>query len=148
MTETSVLEETRAPNYSKYHPRWYRPRVSVYWWLGQWRYLRFVLRELSSVFVAIAVIMTLLQLRALRAGPDAYVHLQQQLRTPLVVFVSTISLFFVLFHTITWFNLTPRAMPVKLQGKLLPEWMVAAPNYALWIVLSVTIAVLILRGRS
>src|SRR5215467_9876422 len=56
--------------YTEFHPRWYRPRVSVYWWLGEWQYLRFILRELSSVFVAAFVIVTLLGLRALRNGPD------------------------------------------------------------------------------
>jgi fumarate reductase subunit C len=109
--------------------------------------LKFILRELSSVFVALVVVMTLLQLRALRSGPEAYARLQAQLKTPAVIAISVISLFFVVFHTITWFNLTPRAMPVRLSGKRLPEWLVAAPNYAVWIVVSGVVAVLILRWR-
>src|SRR5207302_2908108 len=52
------------PLYQEFHPRWYRPRVSVYWWLGQWQYLKFILREISSVFVAVFVVITLLQLRS------------------------------------------------------------------------------------
>jgi hypothetical protein len=24
------------PAYTAYQPRWYRPRVSTYWWLWQW----------------------------------------------------------------------------------------------------------------
>ena len=51
--------------YTGYHPRWYRERVSTYWWLWHWRYLKFVLREISSVFVALFVVITLLQVRAL-----------------------------------------------------------------------------------
>jgi len=141
-----VQQPTKVPHYTKYHPRWFRPRVSVYWWLGQWQYLRFILRELSSVFVALTVIMTLLELRAVVQGPVAYARFQHQLAKPGVILISLISLFFVLFHTITWFNLTPRAMAVKVAGKRIPEWLVAAPNYLIWIVVSGAISLLILRG--
>ena len=76
---TTVNEETirDAASYTLFHPRWYRPRVSVYWWLGEWHYLKFILRELSSVFVAVFVIETLFMLSALRDGPEAYAHFQQ-----------------------------------------------------------------------
>jgi fumarate reductase subunit C len=52
---------------------------------------------------------------------------------------------FVVFHTITWFNLAPRAMPIRVRGKRLPEFLVAAPNYAIWLVASVVIAWFVLR---
>jgi fumarate reductase subunit C len=135
----------KAPAYTEYHPRWYRPRVSVYWWLGQWQYLRFILRELSSVFVGLVVVMTLLQLRALRNGPEAYARFQQHLRSPGVVVVSMLSLIFVLFHTVTWFNLAPRAMAVRMHGKRIPEWWIAAPNYVVWIAASGVVSWLVLR---
>lgn len=135
------------PIYTEYHPRWYRPRVSVYWWLGQWRYLKFILRELSSVFVALVVLMTILQMRAVQNGPQAYARFQHQLHTPAAIVISMITLFFVVFHAITWFNLTPRAMAVRVRGKRIPEWLVAAPNYALWAVISVGVSLLVLRGR-
>jgi fumarate reductase subunit C len=115
--------------------------------LGQWHYLKFILRELSSVFVALVVMMTMLQLRALRDGPEAYTRLQHRLRMPGVVALSLISLFFVVFHTVTWFNLTPRAMPVRLRGRRIPEWLIAAPNYAVWILVSGAVTFLVLRGR-
>jgi len=143
-----VQQLTNAPLYTEYHPRWYRPHVSVYWWLGQWRYLKFILRELSSVFVAAVIVMTLFQLRALRNGPEAYAHFQQRMQSPVIIAFAVISLFFVVFHSITWFNLTPRAMPVRLRGKRIPEWMVAAPNYALWAIVSFIISWLVLGGRG
>ena len=139
-------QPTKVPMYTEYHPRWYRPRVSVYWWLGQWQYLKFILRELSSVPVALVVVMTMLQLRALARGPEAYARFEHRMQNPLVIAVSVISFFFVVFHTITWFNLTPQAMPVRLKGKLLPEWMVAAPNYAIWVVVTGAVTFLVVRG--
>jgi len=144
---SSLRQETikTAPLHTEYHPRWYRGRVSVYWWLGQRQYLKFILRELSSVFVAYFVIITLLNLIALRNGPEAYARFQHWLQTPLAIALNTISFFFVVFHTITWFNLAPRAMPIRVRGKRLPEFLVAAPNYAMWLVVSVAVAWLVLR---
>lgn len=140
------LETTKSvPAYTEFHPRWYRPHVSVYWWLGQWQYLKFILRELSSVFVAVFVVITLLQLRALHNGPVAYARFEHWLQTPAAIALNLVSLFFVLLHTITWFNLAPSAMAVRFRGKRLPDFLVAAPNYAMWLVVSVVVAWLILK---
>jgi fumarate reductase subunit C len=133
------------PSYTEFHPRWYRPRVSVYWWLGEWHYLKFILRELSSVFVAVFVIETLLLISALRHGPESYAHCLQCMRNPLVIVLNVVSFFFIVFHTITWFNLAPSAMPVRLGGKRVPAVLIAAPSYVAWVVVSAFIGWLILR---
>ena len=57
-----------------------------------------------------------------------------------------ISFGFVLFHTITWFNLAPRAMVVRVRGRRLPDLLIAGANYVAWLVVSVLVAWLILRG--
>ena len=134
-----------ATRYTDFHPRWYRPTVSVYWWLGQRQYLKFILRELSSVFVAYFVVMTLFQLSALKDGPDAYAEFQRTMQSPVIIAISAIAFLFVLFHTITWFNLTPSAMPVRLGGKRVPAVLVAAPSYVMWIVISAFVSWLVLR---
>ena len=43
-------------NPTEYLPKSYRARLSTYWWLTSWAYLKFILREGSAVFVAWAVI--------------------------------------------------------------------------------------------
>src|SRR5216684_7454102 len=73
------------PAYTLNHPRWYRKRVSTYWWLQRWEYLRFVLREISSVFVAIFVIETLFQIYAVSREPEAYDEFQSFLKNPFVL---------------------------------------------------------------
>jgi len=135
-----------APAYTEFHPRWYRPKMSTYWWLGRWPFVKFILRELSSIFVAAFVVITMLQIRALGRGPEAYQAFQQLMANPLMVLLNVIILFFVVFHTITWFNLTPRAMVVRIRGKRLPDAMIAAPNYVGWIIVSAVIAWIILGG--
>src|SRR4029453_8865493 len=54
--------------YTPYHPRWHRTRVSTYWWMQRASYLVFILRELSSVFVAWFVVYLLVLVRALSQG--------------------------------------------------------------------------------
>jgi fumarate reductase subunit C len=131
--------------YTDLHPRWYRTRVSVYWWLGHWRYLKFILRELSSVFVAWFVVLTLLELHALEAGPEAYTGFQHWLRTPAAIALNALSFAFVVFHAVTWFNLSPRAMAIRFRGKRLPDFLVAAPNYGLWLLVSAAIVWVVVR---
>ena len=126
-------------------PKWYYRRVSTYWWLWQPAYLKFILRELSSVPVAYFVVLILLALRALKQGPEAYAAFQAWLQTPLAIVLNVISFCFVLFHAITWFNLAPRALVVRVHGKRMPDSLIVGPNYVAWLVVSVVVAWLILR---
>jgi fumarate reductase subunit C len=131
---------------TEYVPRAYHPRLSTYWWLARWAYLKFILRELSSVFVAWGVVFTLLQIYALRQGPETYAEFQRWAGTPLVLIGNIISFGFVLFHAVTWFNLAPRAMAVRIRGKRLPDLAIAGPNYAAWIVASAVVTWIVLGG--
>jgi fumarate reductase subunit C len=134
------------PPYTLNHPRWYRKRVSTYWWLQRWEYLRFVLREISSVFVAIFVVEMLLQIYALSLGPEAYADFESLLKNPIVIAINVISFLFVVFHSITWFNLSARAMSIRVGGKKVPGFLISGPNFAAWLVISAAIAWLLLRG--
>ncbi|MFN0106165.1 MAG: fumarate reductase subunit C [Bryobacteraceae bacterium] len=133
-------------NPTEYLPKSYHPRVSTYWWLARWVYLKFILREASSVFVAWTVILTLLQIRALVRGPAEYAEFQNWLRSPYLLALNVIALFFVVFHAVTWFNLAPKAMVVRIRGKRLPNLAISAPNYAAWAVISAAVAWILLRG--
>src|SRR5262245_19073009 len=101
-----------APTYTEFHPRWYRRRPSAYWWLQRGSYLRFILRELSSLFIAYFVAVTLAQVYSLSRGPESYARFQAWMATPLALTLSAVSLFFITFHAVTWFNLAPKAMVV------------------------------------
>jgi|SRR5271168_2198253 len=135
-----------APAYTLNHPRWYRKRVSTYWWLQRWEYLRFVLREISSVFIAYFLVVMLAQIYTLSRGPQAYADFQQLLKNPLVIALNVISFFFVVFHSITWFNLSARAMAVRVGGKRVPGFLISGSNFAAWVVISAVIAWILLQG--
>jgi fumarate reductase subunit C len=129
-----------------YHPRWHRVPVSVWWWLRKRSYALFVLRETSSVFVALFAGVTLLQLRAVSAGPEAHARFAEWLRTPGVLVLHAVVLGFVLLHAFTWFHLAPKAMAVRLRGKRVPDAAIVAGNYAGFLVASALVAFFLLRG--
>lgn len=141
------MSDTR-PNtaYTEYRPRWYRQQVSTWWWMGRWSYLKFILREISSVFVAWFVAELLLALSALASGPPDYADFQDFLRNPVVVATNVVSLFFVLFHAVTWFNLAPKAMAVRVRGKRIPDLWIAGPNYLAWAAVSAIVAWFLVRA--
>jgi fumarate reductase subunit C len=134
------------PSYTLHHPKWYRRPVSVWWWLENWSYARFVLRELSSIFVAFVAVLCLWELRSLSAGPEAYARFLARLKNPLVLALNGISFVFVLFHAITWFNLAPKAMVFRLSGKRVPDVVVSGLNYLAWVTASVFVAWILLGG--
>lgn len=131
--------------HTPFHPRWHRRRMSVWWWLERWSYARFVLRELTSVAVALVAFLTLWQVSALARSPEAYAAFEARLAAPGPLLVSAASFLLLLFHSITWFNLAPKAMVVRVAGRRLPDWAVAGANYAGWLALSLAIALLVLR---
>src|SRR5271170_3703598 len=129
----TVIDQAARP---EFHPRWYRKRLSTWWWLGEWHYLTFILRELSSLSVAWFVGLTLFQLRAFLHGPESYARFTARLQSPFLIALNAIAFCFVVFHTITWFGAAPRAMPVRIRGKRVPELLVTIPNYAMLFVVS------------
>ena len=131
--------------YTEYHPRWYRAPVSTWWWLSRPSYVAFILRELSSVFVAWSVVFLALLLRAVGRGPGAYADFLDWAGTPWVVVLNVVTLAFVGYHAVTWFRLTPAAVAVRLRGRRVPGAVIAASAYAAWVVVSAFVAWLLLR---
>src|SRR5262249_21143389 len=94
---------SKNPLYTEYHPRWFRARMSTYWWLKRWSYFSFILRELSSIFIAWFVVYLLLLVRAVIQGDARYQQFLRFSGSPVVVLLNVVSLGFVVFHTVTWF---------------------------------------------
>ena len=130
--------------YTEFHPRWYRPRMPVFWWVGRRSYLIFVLRELTSVFVAWSVVFLLLLVHAVSQGGKQYQQFLNLSSNPWMLALNVVTLVFLVFHTLTWFNLAPQAMVVRIRGKLVPRSWVAGAHYAGWALLSALAAWLIL----
>ena len=123
-----------------YQPRSYRPKVSLFWWAERRSYLVFILRELSSVFVAWFAVFLLLLVRAVSQGREEYVAFLDWAATPWVLVLNVIALAFVVLHAITWFDLTSRATVVRRGGRRVPRWVIAGGGYLAWAFVSVVVA--------
>ena len=134
------------PRYTEYHPKWYRTRMPIFWWIHEWPHIRFITRELTSVFVAGYAIVLLLFVRALTKGPQAYEAFLTCLKSPVSIALSTIALLFVIFHSVTWFNLAPKALVLHLGKKRIPGVMIVTSNYVAWGIVSIVVAWIILKA--
>ena len=123
-----------------YEPRPYRRRVSLFWWTERRTYLVFILRELSSVFVAWSAVFLLLLVRAVSQGADEYAAFLDWAASPWVLVLNVIAVAFVLLHAVTWFDLTARATVVRRGGRRVPSWMIAAGGYVSWALVSGVVA--------
>lgn len=102
------------------------------WWLTRGAYFRVMLRELSSVFIGAYLVFFLILLYKVGEGPAAYVAYREFLWSPGMRIFHLFVLAFSLLHTISWFNLTPKAMVIRRGEDKLPDVMVAGPNYVIW----------------
>ena len=132
--------------YTEYHPRWLRRRPSTYWWLGRPAYVAFITRELSSIFIAWFVVYLLLLVRAVSRGEASYEAFLAWSRHPAVMVLNVVTLFFVVVHAFTWFNLAPKAMVVHVGRKRLPPSVISLSNYGAWLVVTALVLWLLLGG--
>ena len=116
--------------------RSYRRPISTWWWTRKRTYFVFVMRELSSIFIAWFVLYLLLLLRAVDRGATAYDDFLDWASSPFVVTLNVVALVFVVLHAVTWFSLTPQAMVVSVRGRRVPGSLILASQYVALVVVS------------
>ena len=121
-----------------------RPVPST-WWLKRRVYFLFILRELTSVFIAVYLILFLTLLYQLSLGRQAYEIYLDFLATPGMIVFHVVALVAALYHTITWFGLLPNIIVVRIGENRVSSKLIAGANYVPWIAVS-AIIFLILKG--
>ena len=127
------------PRYERYHPMWYRPRTPIFWWLEKFAYVKFIVREMTSIAVAYAAVFLLAVYWVLSRGEAAWESFVIRLQHPIVVVFHALMLLPLLIHSITWLNLAPRALVVRLGEKRVPDHMVLAGHYFAWLAASAVV---------
>lgn len=118
----------------------YQQPGSAGWFLRRSGYVLFMLRELTAVFLGIYLIFLLLFLCRLGSGEEQFLTLLVYLNRPLCMVFHAMVLLAATWHAITWFNLTPKAMPLFLGSKRLADPLVAiAMGYLPWLVMTAVI---------
>ena len=115
-----------------------RPISTTTWYMRNGRYRIYVLRELTSFLVVFYSFLTILALAALAVdSPDRWnAFLASQQSTAMIIFHGLALLYFLFFQTFPWFKLAPKAMPVQLGEKKLPDSYIIIGHYVAWVVIS------------
>jgi len=103
------------------------------------RYLRYMAREFSCLFVGAWTTLLVLGLKRLGDGPEAWFGFLALLRTPASIVFQLVALGFTLYHSYTWFLLTPKALPLQLGEDFVPDGVISGAHFAAWAVLSAAI---------
>ena len=114
----------------------YRRPISTWWWLRKRSYFLFVMRELSSIFVAWLVLFLLLFVEAVFEGEDAYRDFLDRASSGPLLVLNVVAFAFLLLHTVTWFGVTPQAMDLRVGGRKVPTAAVLGAQYAALVVVS------------
>jgi fumarate reductase subunit C len=115
-----------------------REMSTTTWYMRNGRYKVYVLRELSSFLVMFYTFLTIFALAALtKDSPDQWnSFLASQQGTGMVIFHGLALLYFLFFQTFPWFKLAPKAMPVQVGEKKLPDGYIIGGHYVVWVVVT------------
>jgi fumarate reductase subunit C len=116
--------------------RAYKKKMPILWWTKRRSHIHFITRELTSLSVGIFAIVLLFLIRALSKGPEAYAAYLEALQSPIMIILHLIAFAGLIFHSITWFNLAPKAMVVKMGKDRVPDTLIILSNYIGWIIIS------------
>lgn len=122
--------------------RLYHQRIGPTWWLKKRSYFLFMLREISSVFVALFLVIYLVQIARLSGGLELYLAFVRRLGGPGWILFHLIALAFALYHSYTWFASSATVLPVRLGERVLQRGAVVALNLCGLVAVSVVILIL------
>jgi fumarate reductase subunit C len=126
----------------------YHRKMPATWWLTNRSYFLFMLREISSVFVALFLVVYLCQLYQLSQGPDAYSAFTQKLNSPGWILFHLVALLFALYHSFTWFQSSAVVLPLRIGERLISRPSVTTLHVGAWVMVSLIVLVLFLALKS
>ena len=126
----------------------YYPTMPATWWLRRRSYFLFMVRELSSVFIAIFLIVFLVQIYQLTEGQQSYTAFIQRLGSPGWITFHVVALLFALYHSFTWFQSSSVVLQIKIGRQEISRPVVMGLHIGAWIVASAVILVLFILLRS
>jgi fumarate reductase subunit C len=119
----------------------YVRKVERSWWLSHPRYISYMVRELTSLFVGLYCALLAVGLVRLAQGHAAWDGFVAAFSSPLGVTFQLLCLAFAVYHSVTWFMLTPKAMPLMMKGEPVPGKFIVGAHYAAWAVVSIVVLI-------
>ncbi len=95
------------------------------WFMARPGFRRFMAREATSFAIAAFLVWCLVLLHRLGQGYVAWAEFMELTRHPFVIAAHAIVFGAVVYHAVTWFNLTPKAMPMQIGEEKVPDFWVS-----------------------
>jgi fumarate reductase subunit C len=112
------------------------------WWRRNPYFTRYMLREATSVFVALYAIVLLIGAVCLAFSEVAYGSWLLALQHPAAIAFHMLALVAAVYHTVTWIAVSPKTMPpLYVRGRKLPDALIIAGQYLVAAALSLAILI-------
>ena len=125
--------------------KYVRPMTAT-WWQKLDFYKAYMVREATSIFAVWFCIVLLYGVLCLTSNPVpglGIVDFIGFLRNPIVVFLNIITLIATLYHTATYFVMTPKVMNIIVKNERLPHHVLRNALWAVTAVISVIALILV-----
>ena len=110
------------------------------WWRRNPYFVRYMIREGSSVFLAAYAVILLVGLLRLSQGEAAYEAWRAMLTSPYSILFHWLALLTVSYHAYTWWKVAPKTAPdLRIGGRPVPDLAIAAGGWAATLAASVLI---------
>ncbi|HYH43282.1 MAG TPA: fumarate reductase subunit C [Burkholderiales bacterium] len=114
------------------------------WWRRNPYFVRYMIREGSSVFLAAYALILLVGLLRLSQGEAAYEAWRAMLTSPYMILFHWLALLTVGYHAYTWWKVSPKTAPdLRIGGRPVPDLLIAAGGWAATLGASVLIYVIV-----
>jgi fumarate reductase subunit C len=111
------------------------------WFLSHPRYKRYMAREVTCIFIFAYTFLLIVALARLAEGQEAFEAFVQALGSPLGVLFNVAALIATVYHSMSWFDVTPQAMPIQRGEEFVPGNIIVNAHYGAWAVVSLIILV-------
>ena len=98
-----------------------------------------MLREVSSVFIALFMVIYILGIYRFTQGKESYESYVATLQTPALQVLFVVIFLFSLYHSVTWFQAAGKIMVVRLGGRTMPPLLVVVANCVAWLLVSASL---------
>lgn len=112
------------------------------WYFRHPRYLRYMAREVTSLFIGAYCLLLVVAMERLSSGPAAWQAFLDSLRSPGMVVFHLLAVVAAFYHAGTWFNATQKALPVQVGEEFVKGSYISGAHYVAWAVLSVVVLIL------
>ncbi len=111
----------------------YQTPMPTTWFMQRSGYRRFMAREATAFAIGPFLVYLLVWVYQLGQGPEAFGAMIEIARNPISVVLHSLVFGAVLFHSFTWFNLTPKIMPMYVaEEKVSDFWAAIFMGYLPW----------------